>query len=139
MIAVFSLGGRVNLLTEIFRADMAYDNIKSHKKGVLHFLFRRYLFGIAIRGLTSPPPTPPPPSPWRTWRFCFNCLFKDELNLSPSTWLFLSQLFVCSHFHLLLPFYTVVIEFQLCRLFLTIIPSKKKVNPPKNVCGGDYF
>ena len=30
---------------EIFRKDVTYDEIKSHKKPVFHPLFSRYIFG----------------------------------------------------------------------------------------------
>ena len=32
-------------LNEIFRKDVTYDNIQSHKKAGFHPLFRRYIFG----------------------------------------------------------------------------------------------
>ena len=31
-------------LNEVFRKDVTYDNIKSHKKSKYHRLFRRYIF-----------------------------------------------------------------------------------------------
>ena len=35
---------------EIFRKDVTYDNVKSHKKPGLHPVSRRYIFGKATRG-----------------------------------------------------------------------------------------
>ena len=35
----------------IFRKDVTYDNIKSHKKPGLHPLSRRYIFGKTIGGV----------------------------------------------------------------------------------------
>ena len=32
-------------LNEIFKKDVTYDNITSHKKAEFHPLFRRYIFG----------------------------------------------------------------------------------------------
>ena len=44
---------------EIFRKDVTYDNIKSHKKPVLHPLSRRF-FLENYRGVKLPPPLHPP-------------------------------------------------------------------------------
>ena len=35
---------------EIFRKDVAYDNIKSHKKGGLYRLSKKYIFGKTTEG-----------------------------------------------------------------------------------------
>ena len=42
-------------VNEIFRKDVTYDNIKSHKKVGSHPLFKRYIFRktIVVLGLTS--------------------------------------------------------------------------------------
>ena len=40
---------------EIFRKDVTYDNIKSHKKTGFHSLFRRYIFGKTTGGSNRPP------------------------------------------------------------------------------------
>ena len=45
-------------LNEMFRKDVTFDNVKSHKKGGFHPLFRRYIFGKTKgpgAGLTLPP------------------------------------------------------------------------------------
>ena len=43
-------------LNEIFRKDVTYDNIQSHKKAGFHPLFRRYIFGkTAEVGQIDPP------------------------------------------------------------------------------------
>ena len=45
---------------EIFRKDVTYDNIQSHKKTGFHPLFRRYIFGRATgRSQIDHPPSPP--------------------------------------------------------------------------------
>ena len=47
---------------EIFRKDVNFDNIKSHKKTGFHPLFRRYIFRKTTVGVQlTPLPTPPPP------------------------------------------------------------------------------
>ena len=38
---------------EIFRKDVSYDHIKSHKKPGFHLLFRRYIFRKAVLGLNN--------------------------------------------------------------------------------------
>ena len=48
---------------EIFRKDVNFDNIKSHKKTGFHPLFRRYIFrkttgGVQLTPLPNPPPNP---------------------------------------------------------------------------------
>ena len=47
---------------KVFRKDMTYDNIKSHKKARLHTLSRRHIFRKKHRWVklyTTPPPPPP--------------------------------------------------------------------------------
>ena len=46
---------------EIFRKDVTYDNIKSHKKSWFHPLCRRYVFGKTtdVGQITPPAPVPP--------------------------------------------------------------------------------
>ena len=41
---------------EIFREDVTYNNIKSHKKTELHPLFRRYSFGKTTGDSIEPSP-----------------------------------------------------------------------------------
>ena len=40
---------------EIFRTDVAYDNIKSHKKPGIHYLFGRYIFKETTGGVKLSP------------------------------------------------------------------------------------
>ena len=40
---------------EIFRKNVNYDNIKSHKKSEFHPLFRRYIFGKTTGGVKLTP------------------------------------------------------------------------------------
>ena len=51
----------------MFRKDVPYDNIKSHKKSVFDPVCRRYIFRKTTRGRGAnggPPPSPPiPPYP----------------------------------------------------------------------------
>ena len=51
-------------LNEIFRKDVTYDNIKSHKEAGFHSLFRRRTFRKTTgAGQIDPlPPLSPPPS-----------------------------------------------------------------------------
>ena len=47
---------------EIFRKDVTYDNIKSHKKPGFHPLFRRYIFRKSTKGGAGGKLTLPQPS-----------------------------------------------------------------------------
>ena len=40
---------------EIFRKDVNYDNIKSHKKTEFQYLFRRYIFQKTTQGIKLTP------------------------------------------------------------------------------------
>ena len=44
--------------SEIFRKDVTYDNIKSHKKAELHSLSIRYIFGKTTGGGSNWPAHP---------------------------------------------------------------------------------
>ena len=48
-------------LNEVFRKDVTYDDIKSHKKAGFHSLIRRQIFEKTTGEvkLTLPPPLPP--------------------------------------------------------------------------------
>ena len=48
----------------MFRKDVTYDDIKSHKKAGLHPLSEKYIFGKTTgRGQIDPPPLSPPTPP----------------------------------------------------------------------------
>ena len=49
----------LRIFNEIFRKDVTYDNIKSHRKTRFHPLFGRYIFGKTSSGSNWPTLTPP--------------------------------------------------------------------------------
>ena len=49
----------VNIDGEIFRKDVTYDNIETHKKPGLHPLFGRYICGKTTGRVKLTPPPPP--------------------------------------------------------------------------------
>ena len=57
----FITSERLEDFKELFKKDVTYDNIESHKKPGFHHLFRRYIFrkttGEGV-GQTEPPPPP---------------------------------------------------------------------------------
>ena len=71
------------LLDEIFRKDVTYDNIKSRRKPWFHPPFRKQIFRKTTEESqidTPPPPNSPPctpPSPYRH-RFRVKILFKSS-------------------------------------------------------------
>ena len=48
---VFISSERLWNFNETFRKDVAYDNIKSHKKPGIHYLFSRYIFEKTTGGV----------------------------------------------------------------------------------------
>ena len=53
----------MRIFNEIFRKDVTYDNIKSHKKTVVHPFSTKLFFGKTTGGVKWNNPLPPPPDP----------------------------------------------------------------------------
>ena len=73
------------LLDEIFRKDVTYDNIKSRRKPWFHPPFRKRIFRKTTEGSQIDPLTFPPcttPSPYRH-RFSFKILFNSSKQNAP--------------------------------------------------------